>query len=556
MNTEPYGDSVLAKRVDKRHIHVDPLSDRSVRLIRHWMTKCESKHKECFDHPVGLPTRVIDVTGFTLKLLDPSPKSPHQYVTLSHCWGSCRSFLTTRDNVEERKRGFSIEELPATFRDAVAVTRYLGFPYLWIDSICILQGDHDDWEIEGGKMADVYANSTLTIAAANASDDAEGFLKPRDEGLVLTVDICLPSEDGDRLHDRATRIYTSLPPTPKLVYDPLDGRAWCLQERCLAPRILFFASDSLRWECLGNSWFEAGRGLPKKKLMLPDIMPERLASGDLSYVPWYKAVELYTTRAITYAVDKLPALSALASRVAEQYDDQYLAGLWKTDLILGLLWYRVVRRKFRDLEPTAPFQAARNGLQDYLAPSWSWASYPGAVQFQAIVISSEALHPLPSLAILEASVSVPGKNKYGQVESGVLVLRTPLLPLEPAIGGDTLSHGAWDHNDFYCKELEDFDIEVGSTFDYPEKKGDGRVFGVPLTFCEERDNSRKEEGPNDEGYDEGRKWVRVYGLLIGERREVGQNAYERAGCFKLGPIPLCNLLDVLDDLERLDVKII
>jgi len=39
-----------------------------------------------------------------------------------------------------------MEKLPYTFRDAVTIAHHLNIRYLWIDSMCIIQGDRDDWE--------------------------------------------------------------------------------------------------------------------------------------------------------------------------------------------------------------------------------------------------------------------------------------------------------------------------------------------------------------------------------------------------------------------------
>lgn len=59
--------------------------------------------------------------------------------------------------------------LPATFRDAIAVTRSLGYQYLWIDSLCIIQDDRHDWGVEAEQMASIYKNGALTLAAAAAA---------------------------------------------------------------------------------------------------------------------------------------------------------------------------------------------------------------------------------------------------------------------------------------------------------------------------------------------------------------------------------------------------
>ena len=68
------------------------------------------------------------------------------------------------------------EDIPKTFQDAIIVTHFLGFQYLWIDSLCIIQDDLNDWAEESAKMSTIYADATLTIAASAAPDDTHGFL--------------------------------------------------------------------------------------------------------------------------------------------------------------------------------------------------------------------------------------------------------------------------------------------------------------------------------------------------------------------------------------------
>jgi hypothetical protein len=53
---------------------------------------------------------------------------------------------------------------------AVSITRGLGINYLWMDTLCIIQDDVEDWEHEASKMDRVYQNSTLVIAASGAKD--------------------------------------------------------------------------------------------------------------------------------------------------------------------------------------------------------------------------------------------------------------------------------------------------------------------------------------------------------------------------------------------------
>jgi hypothetical protein len=67
-----------------------------------------------------------------------------------------------------------VAELPLTFQDAVNITRALSQHLLWIDSLCIIQDDQADWERESARMASVYQNAFLTIAATSSHDSKGG----------------------------------------------------------------------------------------------------------------------------------------------------------------------------------------------------------------------------------------------------------------------------------------------------------------------------------------------------------------------------------------------
>ncbi len=56
------------------------------------------------------------------------------------------------------------------------LTRILEIRYLWIDALCIVQDDEDDWVREAALMANVYGSAVLNIAAHTACDAQHGFL--------------------------------------------------------------------------------------------------------------------------------------------------------------------------------------------------------------------------------------------------------------------------------------------------------------------------------------------------------------------------------------------
>ena len=114
-------------------------------LSREWLRACLSKHPDDDCPPPEerpFPTRLIDVGsldgGECPKLFVSSGKRG-LYVALSHCWGNEVPLKTTTESFARHCLSLPSRSIPKTFLDAMAITRELGFRYLWIDSLCILQ---------------------------------------------------------------------------------------------------------------------------------------------------------------------------------------------------------------------------------------------------------------------------------------------------------------------------------------------------------------------------------------------------------------------------------
>ena len=124
-------------------------------LAKKGISDCLKYHAACPSKcDAELPTRVLD-----LGLPENSDSDLHlratgqqqgAWVMLSHCSGKSTEnrYTTTAANLDERMSGIRFTDLPQTFQDAVVVTPTLGYCYLWIDSLCILQDDHADSVIE------------------------------------------------------------------------------------------------------------------------------------------------------------------------------------------------------------------------------------------------------------------------------------------------------------------------------------------------------------------------------------------------------------------------
>ena len=228
-------------------------------LLRAWLRWCDESH-DCNEHHVAfnteLPTRLLyvgdlnnlDYNPDVLRLDYATQIDGRKYIALSHCWGELpiedkEQFCTTQNNIVQRRRGFSIFDLPKTFQDAVKVTRELRVPYLWIDSLCIIQYEdsQEDWKHESGRMKKVFSLAYCTIAATSAAHSKAGFLERNvSADYILTQDA-----SGRRFY-----ICTSIDDFNNDVEEAqLNTRAWVMQERVLSRRTIHFSNNQIYWEC-------------------------------------------------------------------------------------------------------------------------------------------------------------------------------------------------------------------------------------------------------------------------------------------------------------------
>ncbi|RFU27988.1 hypothetical protein B7463_g8351, partial [Scytalidium lignicola] len=200
-----------------RNVSSDPLSGPGLETILDWIRNCATSHPNCFPpSQMQLPTRLLDVGEGNTSLIKivnvqniqmPSSREYLKYAALTHCWGGYIPQSTTKDKLKGREIQFSEEELPANFRDAIKVTRALQLRYIWIDSLCIVQDDNDDWATESMKMADIYRGSFIVISATRSPSSTTGFVGPG--GRYETV--LLRQIDGKQMIVNAHRTMTKTP---------------------------------------------------------------------------------------------------------------------------------------------------------------------------------------------------------------------------------------------------------------------------------------------------------------------------------------------------------
>jgi hypothetical protein len=259
--------------------------------------------------------------------------------------------MTVASNLAEHIAGIPWAKLPQLYRDAITVTHRLGYSYIWIDSLAILQDSHNDWLSESQRMGDVYQHAHLTIAASHASDSSQSLFFPREapSRVVELPHVTAHGQvDGSIFASVLAKQYDSTSPE----FGALAFRAWATQEWLLSRRMLFYTAGSLVWSCKTTSQRETGASF----------------HSTARNARWKNLVEKYSARGLTQQTDRLIALEGIRSEVAKtRLNDVYCFGLWKNSMPDQLLWscLRPAERQECELD----------------VPTWTWASTLSSVRY-------------------------------------------------------------------------------------------------------------------------------------------------------------------------------
>ncbi|KPM36558.1 hypothetical protein AK830_g10019 [Neonectria ditissima] len=362
-------------------------------ILRYWLEDCD-KHAACSleasrPGPARMPTRLIDVGKkssnqvlvCSTRLWGKPPGDIVKYVALSHPWGDVKRhdhFSSTRKNIHGRiKNGIALDELPATFKDAVKVTRELGIRYLWIDSICIVQGDDGDFKEEAKHMETVFSSAYCVIAASRATGTSAGFLNKRPDRKFVEFEtsgnsfyVCEAIDDFQN----------------DVVDGPLNKRGWVLQERALARRTIYFTERQTYWECGNGVRCETLSRMTNNKAAFlgdpdfPQVATNSTKGGQIRlYESLYKQ---YSTLQFTKAYDRPIAIAGLEQRLIRAFGRQGGYGIFERYFGRSLLWQQDV-----DSDPQPMKEIAFPPQQEYRVPSWSWMAYEGGVTFMDLPFS-------------------------------------------------------------------------------------------------------------------------------------------------------------------------
>lgn len=471
----------------------------------------------------GLPTRLIDVSPEDHpeepRLVQTAGGEKGRYLALSHCWGPStikERLMTTKATLESRLKFIPIAAMPANFLDSIVITRRFGYRYLWIDSLCIIQNSLEDWEAESQNMGNIYTNAALTIAAVAAKDSDGGMLRndydfkdlgqkvdlshwflqdrkeinayalngakdggPRTTGAENRSKSDKPQSCYLKIHEDSRNLTVALEPWLEfsdkeenwfrcVVVGPLAHRGWCLQERLLSSRVLYYGQRQIYWQCASSRKAADGENVPLSAATSsrsmqsgfsewPDLLGlkrlQNLMAGPKGqlvcaserrevemkvFKTWHNILYLYINRRLTYQTDKLPGLAGMASVIHSITGDTYVAGFWRKYLLVSLIWtpmsqsvreyeLRAIAERFEIDKPQ--WELKKPTLE---GPSWSWASANVADRLDFWGDHDEQYRTRIwteyDAEIRDVSVERIGKLEFGRVASGRLLLRGYTYP--------------------------------------------------------------------------------------------------------------------------------
>ncbi|KAM5351086.1 hypothetical protein ACJ41O_003809 [Fusarium nematophilum] len=260
-------------------------------------------------------------------------------------------------------------------------------------------------------MADIYRGAEVTISAASAETSEAGFLGPREwQGMDrLVARVPLKHEAGPSgTAYVATETWDWARERSK---DPINARAWTLQEHVLSSRILYYSSEQLYWMCKSGRYCDGGypadgvlRPVSKVAMKLfafPDNIDARV---------WQSLLEEYTNRKLSDPNDRYVAIDAVGRAIGKQLGTEYVCGLLAND-VNGLGW-RCVNDDSDNEMPQQP-------RPPYRALSWSWASIDGPIYFE-----SHGTDWVNTAEILGWNVELLDPDaRYGAIRSGEITIR-------------------------------------------------------------------------------------------------------------------------------------
>lgn len=408
-------------------------------LVKSWLNNCDHNHSSACNHPRSgkraeneMRLTLIDVKLECLV----SASSDAKYFALSYVWGQVEMSKTLKSNYEERSQPRSLATIrfPKTIRDAVQFVQSLGERYLWVDAVCMVQDDEDQMARDIPNMDIVYGQAFATIVALEGTDaDAglpgvcAGTREPQKINTFTISNKSLDLDDDPDSKDKETirLVATPLPLHLALELSQWNSRGWIVQERLLSRRCLYFAPDTVYFQCGQETLSEGGANeefealiLDKSALSDNHILGEANRNNPLSgldvvydltlrerlpkaFNAYTKLVGTYSQRNLSFKSDILKAFAGMFAVLEEHFQSVTFHGLPAAVISHALLWSPAARLPRRGTQLPTNLTIPTSG-PDPKFPSWSWVGWDGPVEYRVFEHSKgEIILPTPRVRVYD-----------------------------------------------------------------------------------------------------------------------------------------------------------
>ena len=318
-----------------------------------------------------------------------------QYIALSYVWGPSQ-YHTAKLPSSNLSR-FAIERaltsmpMPQTIKDAIELTRLLGFRYLWVDALCIIQDDDNDKGVQIGNMHGIYKTAFASIIAASGAHSDSGLpgLRPNtrqyEQREIVVID---PSDRDPGLSlvttvGEVTRSWNSsyVSGHGPVELSAWNNRAWTMQERALSRRTIVFSEEQVLWDCpcayfCEEAFFEV-RNLRYRSITGCAYQDLNLSSLAQTGSPWdlyRRLVSQYSQRNLSFEGDCSNAFAAIFEMISDTNGELFLWGLPCSRFDFALSCDTIYGVHRRAGESTLPMTSLKRRIQ---FPSWSWLGWVG-----------------------------------------------------------------------------------------------------------------------------------------------------------------------------------
>jgi Heterokaryon incompatibility protein (HET) len=177
-------------------------------LVKEWIDLCIRNHAvDCRPGAVHIGAVDSAATIPKLRLVDVLNDSvvdtytDCQYLALSYVWGSAPHFRLSTSNLDTLSSPGGLRTvfsyLPRTVADAIILTKIMGFRYIWIDALCLIEDDIGDLKTGIQSMDLIYSGSYLTIVAATGDHANTGLpgVRPGTRDVMQAIEEVAPGLD-------------------------------------------------------------------------------------------------------------------------------------------------------------------------------------------------------------------------------------------------------------------------------------------------------------------------------------------------------------------------